>query len=84
MDRGVIWSFKCLSWKHLLEYVLALVEDEQLIMEAEVDIPTAMHLVKKTWVSVRPHALINAFSKAEFKSTLIQAGMQPPEGKSLI
>ncbi|VDP74273.1 unnamed protein product [Echinostoma caproni] len=81
MDQGVIWSFKCSFRKHLLEYVLSLIEDEQPIMKAEVDIRMAMHLVKKAWVSVRPHVLINAFMNAGFKSTLIQTVMQPPEDK---
>ncbi|VDP80946.1 unnamed protein product [Echinostoma caproni] len=65
MDQGVIWSFKY----------------EQRIMKVEVDILMAIHLVKKAWVSVHPHVLINAFMKAGFKSTLIQPVMQPPEDK---
>ncbi|VDP23474.1 unnamed protein product [Echinostoma caproni] len=81
MDQGVIWSFKCSFQKHLLEYVLSLIEDEQLIMEAEVNILMIMHLIKKAWASVHPLVLINAFMKAGFKSTLIQSVMQPPEDK---
>ncbi|VDP89630.1 unnamed protein product [Echinostoma caproni] len=73
MDQGLIWSFKCSFRKHLLEYVLSLVEDEQRNMKAEVDILTAIHLVKKAGASVHPHVLINAFMKAGFESTLIQS-----------
>ncbi|VDP89570.1 unnamed protein product [Echinostoma caproni] len=51
--------------KYLLEYVFSLIEDEQLIMKAEVNILVAKHLVKKAWL----------------KSTLIQPVMQPPEDK---
>ncbi|VDP82808.1 unnamed protein product [Echinostoma caproni] len=50
-------------------------------MKAEVDILMAIHLAKKTWISVRPHVLIGAFMKAGFKSTLIQPVMQPLEDK---
>ncbi|VDP90912.1 unnamed protein product [Echinostoma caproni] len=78
MDQGVIWSFKCSFRKHLLEFVLSLIEDEQCFMKAEVNILMVMHLVKKSWVSVHPHVLINAFMKAGFKFTLIQPMMQPP------
>ncbi|VDP90278.1 unnamed protein product [Echinostoma caproni] len=81
MDQGVVWSFKCSFRKRLLEYILPLLEDEQLIMKAEVDILMAMHLVKKAWVSVHPHLPVNAFMKAGFKPTLIQPMMQPPEDK---
>ncbi|VDP90784.1 unnamed protein product [Echinostoma caproni] len=60
---------------------LSLIEDEQRIMKAEVDILMGMHLVRKAWVSVHPHVLINAFMKAGFKSTSIQSVMQLPEGE---
>ncbi|VDP90290.1 unnamed protein product [Echinostoma caproni] len=56
-------------------------KDEQRIMKAEADILVAIHLIKKAWVSVHPHVLINAFMKAGFKSTLIQPVVQPPEDK---
>ncbi|VDP90670.1 unnamed protein product [Echinostoma caproni] len=79
MDQGVIWSLKFSFRKHLLEYVLSLIEDEQHIMKAVVDI--LKYLVKEAWVSVYPHVLINAFMKPGFKSTLIQPVMQPPEDK---
>ncbi|VDP82656.1 unnamed protein product [Echinostoma caproni] len=75
MYQGVIWTSKCSFWNHLLEYVI---EDEQLIMKAEVDILMVMYLVKKVSVSVHSHVLINAFMKAGFKSACIQPAMQPP------
>uniref|UniRef100_A0A183AUU6 ANF_receptor domain-containing protein n=1 Tax=Echinostoma caproni TaxID=27848 RepID=A0A183AUU6_9TREM len=77
--RNLIHSYR----KLLVDYVAAQYPpfDEHLIMKAEVDILMPMHLVKKTWVSVHPHVLINAFMKAGFKSTLIQPVMQPLEDK---
>ncbi|VDP72976.1 unnamed protein product [Echinostoma caproni] len=78
---SVIWSFKWSFRKHLLEYVLSLIEDQRRIMKAEMDVLMAMHLVKKAWVSVDPRVLINAFIKAGFKSTLIQPVIQQPEDK---
>ncbi|VDP89293.1 unnamed protein product [Echinostoma caproni] len=81
MDQGMIWSFECSFRKQLLEYVLSLIEDEQVIMKAEVDILMAVHLIKKAWVSVHPHVLINAFMKPGFNSTLILPVMQPREDK---
>ncbi|VDP75420.1 unnamed protein product [Echinostoma caproni] len=55
--------------------VLSLIEDEQRITKAEADVPMAMHLVKKAWVSVHPNVTINALMKAGFKSTLIHPVM---------
>ncbi|VDP70554.1 unnamed protein product [Echinostoma caproni] len=60
---------------------ICLIEDEQHIMEAEVDILKALHLVKKAWASLQPHIMINLFMKAGFQSTLIQPYMVPPEDK---
>ncbi|VDP75140.1 unnamed protein product [Echinostoma caproni] len=56
-------------------------KDEQRILKAEVNIHMAMHVVKKAWVSVHLHVLINAFMKVGFKSTLLQPVMPPPEDK---
>ncbi|VDP91727.1 unnamed protein product [Echinostoma caproni] len=58
--------------KHLLEYFLSLIEDEQHSMKSEVYILMGMHPVKKAWVFVHPHLLIHAIIKAEFKHTLNQ------------
>ncbi|VDP86858.1 unnamed protein product [Echinostoma caproni] len=71
--------FKCPFRKHLLEYVLSVIKDEQRSMKSEVDILMGMHLVKKACVSVHPHVLIDVFIKAGFKLTLNQSLMQPPD-----
>ncbi|VDP74567.1 unnamed protein product [Echinostoma caproni] len=65
MDQGVIWSLKCTLRKHLRGCILSLIENEQVIMKAEVDVLMDMRLVKK----------------AGFKPTLIQSVMQPPKDK---
>ncbi|VDP78216.1 unnamed protein product [Echinostoma caproni] len=63
-----------------MEYVLSVIEDEQLIIKAKVDILMAVYLVKKAWASAHPHVLSKAFMKAGFKSTLIQPVMRFDRG----
>ncbi|VDP89800.1 unnamed protein product [Echinostoma caproni] len=79
VDQNVIWSFKYSFRNNLLKYVLSLIKDEQISMKSEVDILIGMHLIKKAWVSVHSHVLIDAFIKAGFKPTFNQPLMRPPE-----
>ena len=70
MDQGVIWSFKCLFRRYLLEYILSLLEDTQLVRNTEVNLLLAMHLMTKAWSSVHPDIILNSYIRSGFHKDL--------------
>lgn len=77
MDQGVIWSFKCIFRKHLLEYVLSVLDNNRPNLKIEVDLLLTMHLVRKAWLTVHPDVIIHSYSKAGFESNIKEIMVSP-------
>lgn len=64
LDQGVIWSFKCIFRRNLLEYVLSLIDSESPTMNIDTSLLLALHIIKKSWLAVHPDVVLNSFHKA--------------------
>ena len=79
MDQGVIWSFKCLFRKKLLEIVISSVEDEPKISKHKISVLEAMHFVRRAWVEVHPEVIKNAFRRTNLMPTEGTIASPPPD-----
>ena len=67
LDQGVIWSFKCIYRRMLLDFIIDVIDQrpkEYLIKNFH--ILTAMHVIRCAWLEVTPNVVINGFKKAGF------------------
>lgn len=67
LDQGVIWSFKCTFWRHLLEFVMPMLEDENPHLNIDINLLAALQLIRRSWFAVHPDIVRNCYGKAGFK-----------------
>lgn len=85
LDQGVIWSFKCIFRKQLLEFVMSMLEDECPRVKIDINLLLALQLIKRSWSAVHPDVIRNSYEKAGFKLNLTSTLVPPPaEEPSLI
>ena len=66
MDQGVIWSFKSISRRMLLSFIVDGIDEMNQNHLSNFDLLKAMHFIKCAWLEVHPDTIINAFTKAKF------------------